>query len=337
MSAIVTKDDYRGFLNHLDDLKKQAWLGSRQWWPDFLFHFTDVKNVASILNEGLLRSRNELRRLNLNWQDAASKEIIEQTDTDLIDYVRFYFRPLTPTAYRNEGFRPKAQLYQTAHCPVPVYLLFDHRDIISLDETWFSNGSLARQGYELYRSAIEYSRLDFEKIYHNQWFSEEEKRDIINCRHAEVIHPRAVSLDHLRYICCRSQAEYETLRNLLSPVIWNKWRSLIRTRNPHLLFSLKWLHVTKATLTAQSIAFEFHAPTSRLDCGPFEIRVDIYDSRSSDSFNIEVSYENILEGLPSLRLNVDLKSIDLVDYRVILTIDKNLAYAGTYTDDRIPF
>ena len=179
------KSDYRGFFNHLDALKKQDWLGSRQWWPDFLFHFTDVKNVASILSEGFLRSRNELRRRNVTWQDEASKEIIEQTDSDLIDYVRLYFRPLTPTAYRNEGFRPKSQLYQTAHCPVPIYLLFDHRDIISLDETKFSNGSLARHDNELYQSAIEYSQLDFEKIYHNQWFSEEEKRDIINCRHAE--------------------------------------------------------------------------------------------------------------------------------------------------------
>ncbi len=322
---------------HLDHLKKQAWLGTRQWWLDYLFHFSDVRNVVSILNEGFLFSRNELQRRGLSWQDAASTEIIEQTDSGFIDYVRLYFRPLTPTAYRNEGFRPKPRQYQTAHCPVPVYLLFDHRAIITLDATRFSNGSLARQNHEVFRSANEYRRLDFKKIYHNQWLSDEEKSEIVNARHAEVIHPKAISLDHLRYICCRSQAEYETLRNVLSPVIWNRFRSLVRARNPHTLFNLKWLHVTKATLTKQSIGFEFHGPTSREDCGPFEIRVDIYDSRSSDNYYVLVNYENILIELPNLRLDVDLNNTNLVDYRVMLTIDMNLAYAGTYTDDRIPF
>lgn len=333
----MLKSDYRGFVDQLDFLSKREWLVSRQWWPNYLFHVTDIKNVVSILNEGFLWSRNELQMRNLTWHDAASSEIIEQTDSELIDYVRFYFRPLTPTAYRNEGFRPKSQLYHSAHCPVPVYLLFDHRNIISLDGTRFSNGSLARQGYQIFRSAIEFKQLDFEKIYHNQWFSEDEKRDIINCRHAEVIHPKGLSLDHLRYICCRSQAEYDTLRNLLSPVIWNEWRSLVRARNPHTLFNLKWLHITKANLSKHSIGFEFHAPTYRDDFGPFEIRVDITDWRSSNRFYVQNTYQNIVVELPASRLDLDLSSTGLDEYRVILTIDENLAYVGTYTDDRIPF
>ena len=337
MTAEVHKGDSSDFLDQLNGLKQQLWLGDRWWWPDYLFHFTDVKNVVSILNEEFLLSRDELRRRELTWEDAASAKIIEQTDTDLTDYVRFYFRPLTPTAYRNEGFRPKPKQYQAAHCPVPIYLLFDHSALISLEKTRFSNGSLARMDHSILQSAGDFGQLDFEKIYHNQWLSEEESREIVNSRHAEVIIPRAVSLKHLRYICCRSQAEYETLRNLLSPVIWNKWRTLVRARNPHTLFNLKWLHVKEATLTKRLIGLEFHTPTAEDDYGPFEMRVNIYDLRSSKRYFSHTTYDDIVEELSSLRLELSLEDTNLLDYRVILTIDENLAYSGTYNDDRSPY
>lgn len=337
MTSESHKNDSGSFLSHLNGLKQQDWLGVRQWWPDYLFHFTDVKNVVSILNEGFLLSRDELKRRDLGWEDAASTEIIERTDTYITDYVRFYFRPLTPTAYQNEGFRPKPNLFQTAHCPVPIYLLFDHRALITLEKTMFSNGSLARKNYAVFRSANDFRQLDFKKIYHNQWFTEKDKQEIVNSRHAEVIHPKSVSLKYLRYICCRSQAEYETLRNLLSPVIWNKWRPLVRARNPHLLYNLKWLHVKEATLTKRLIALEFNTPTAEYDYGPYEMRVDIYDLRSSNKFFYQSSFENIVDQLPTRRLELQLDDTRLIDYRVILTIDENLAYSGIYTDDRSPF
>lgn len=337
MTVQALKSDYVEFHTQLNRQKRQPWLKTRAWWPDYLYHFTDVNNVVSILNDGLLLSRDELERRALPWVDAASAEIIEQTDDDLTDYVRFYFRPLTPTAYRNEGFRPKPRQFQGANCPVPVYLLFDHRALITQKVTRFSNGSLARPNHSILKTASEFRELDFEKIYHNQWLSEEEKRDIINARHAEVIYPKSVELDHLRYICCRSQAEYETLRNLLSPLLWSKWSARVRARNPQTLFNLKWLYVQQATLTKRWIWFDFNTPTARDDYGPFKMRVDIYDSRTSNSFYYQCHYDNIVDDLPNRRLEFDLENTRLTDYCVSLTIDDKLAYAGRYTDDPAPF
>lgn len=38
-------------------------LGNLNWWPRFVYHFTDVRNAARILQEGNLYSRAEAIRL----------------------------------------------------------------------------------------------------------------------------------------------------------------------------------------------------------------------------------------------------------------------------------
>lgn len=331
------KRDARKIIQYFDELKRASWIGRRFWWPDFLFHVTDIKNVVSILNSGFMFSRSQLELRSREWEDAASQKVINQTDSRLTDYVRFYFRPLTPTAYRNEGFKPAPQLYHNAHCPVPIYLLFDLKLIMSLQETRFSAGSLARQDYTLYRNAEDLPHLSFKDIYHNLPFSRNEKSHIVNARQAEVIFPERLSLYSLKFICCRSQAEYDTLRNLLSPVNWNKWKSKVRFRNHHLLFNRRWLHVRDATLTRNHIVFNFHPPTETQDCGPFNLRVDINDNWSRDNYYFDSEYENIVSELSNLRLELDLSETNLRDYSVTLTIDDKLAYSGNYTDDTIPF
>ena len=43
---------------HLEDVKKASWLDqARLWWPDYLFHCTDIRNVVNILKSGELLSR----------------------------------------------------------------------------------------------------------------------------------------------------------------------------------------------------------------------------------------------------------------------------------------
>lgn len=63
----------------LDQLKQQSWLGSRNWWVDYLFHFTDIKNAVNVLNHGFLFSRQEAINKNLLIDDIASSRIIRQT------------------------------------------------------------------------------------------------------------------------------------------------------------------------------------------------------------------------------------------------------------------
>ncbi len=321
----------------LDYLKTAPWLTSTSWWPDFLFHFTDIKNVVSILNSGFLFSRHQLALRDKNWEDAASPKVIGRTKLDITDYVRLYFRPLTPTAYANEGIRPSNRIRLDAHCPIPIYFLFDSRMILSLEETRFSNGNLARQGARLFDSSTEFLNLQFQDIYHNIPFSREDRDRIVNARHAEVVFPQCLSLYYLKYICCRSQAEYDTLRTMLSPTVWNKWRDRVRFRNPHTLFHRRWLHVESSTLTRKLITIDFHRPVETADYGPFDLRVEISNKWSHATFVYARRFQDIVEELPNLRLGLDLSDKSLSDYDVSLTIDGALAYSGSFTDDGIPF
>ena len=45
------KPDADKIVAHIEELKKQRWLAkSQSWWPDHLFHFTDLLNAVNILN-----------------------------------------------------------------------------------------------------------------------------------------------------------------------------------------------------------------------------------------------------------------------------------------------
>lgn len=89
----------------LTDLANENWLknSARKWWPHFVFHFTDINNVANILKCGKLYSRNRLHHSTQNFIDIASPEVIQRTPAYYQDFVRLYFRPRTPTQFRNEG------------------------------------------------------------------------------------------------------------------------------------------------------------------------------------------------------------------------------------------
>src|SRR5947207_5981421 len=120
---MIEKPDAADFRNQLAELKQQSWLGAaRRWWLDFLFFYTDIQNVASILKSGVLMSRARAESTYSNFTDSANPEIIEQTEDRWKDHVRFYFRPRTPTLFNNEGFRPIGRRIRDAHCPIPVYL-----------------------------------------------------------------------------------------------------------------------------------------------------------------------------------------------------------------------
>lgn len=221
----MLKPDADKILSHIEDIKKRSWLTeSQRWWPDHVFHFTDILNAVKILNDGVMFSRLQLEKNKELITDIASKAVIESTDLKWKDYVRFYFRPRTPTQFNNEGFRPEDQRRLASHCPVPIFFIFDSKAILTNKTTCFSDGNLAA-GAQTGETAQFFLSLPFEKIYHDQGLTEEEKRNIVFHRHAEVIIPKSLDLSSLKFIWCRSQAEFETLLYLLLPKtrqIWGK-------------------------------------------------------------------------------------------------------------------
>ena len=119
---------------HIARLKQQDWLGqARQWWPDYLFHCTDVRNVANILRSGEMLSRTQALTLQQLRVDIASEEIIAQTEEAWKDYVRLYFRPRTPT-HSNRGISPlqPPTLRRTMSYPS----ILAHTRYGSVDEAW---------------------------------------------------------------------------------------------------------------------------------------------------------------------------------------------------------
>jgi hypothetical protein len=73
-----------------------AQLHPNDWWPRFVYHFTDLANAVSILETGQLFSRSEVIKRKLMRVDNASPRIIARTYAEHQDYVRLYFRPRTP-------------------------------------------------------------------------------------------------------------------------------------------------------------------------------------------------------------------------------------------------
>lgn len=340
MSKGQQKADSAKFDGIVNALKCKPWMGNRDWWTTFLFHFTDIKNAINVLNAGFLYSRSDAEQQDLIVEDSASSQIIGHTDSTYTYFVRFYFRPLTPTAYLNEGFRPSRMVFHDAHCPVPVYFLFNLLSVIKLKETRFSAGSLARADQGILDSAEDFANLPFGDIYHNRgWGHENRSRqdEIKNRRHAEVVYPARISLSYLDYIVCRSQAEYQTLQSLLSPSVWNEWKTKVAVSKNRKLFNNEWLFVKEVYLSVDSIEVEFNFPAQSRYNGPFSLRVEIVDHMTGVAGYYQKRYTDIVSELVEPRLELDVSSLKAANYTARITIDGILAYLGTYAGDEIPF
>lgn len=317
----------------LDSMKKEAWLGANRWWPNYLFHFTDILNAVSILREGALLSRNEAQARRLMNTDNASSTIIGNTADEWKDYARLYFRPRTPTQARNEGFRNPQQRYQNAHCPVPVHFIFDSRAVLARPDVRFTEGNLAANP-DILSTAADLAQIPFDRVYHDTPFytgtPDVEKRNIVFHRNAEVIIPHQLDLSALRYIVCRSQAEYETFLHLLAPPARMRWQKRLRIdsgRKP--VFLKHWTYVESADLSSSRIILRFNE--SSKTPGPFQADAYITDTISRKEFNWQDA--SFTANKP---LNLNLPS-DISDYFVFLTLDGQLAFADRYQDNGLPW
>ena len=276
------KQDGQRIVAKLDDLVRRYKYDARSWWPDFVFHYAALENAISILETGALYSREEAISRGLLSKDSASASVLASTSDTYKSYARLYFRPKTPTQHSNEGIRPRDAFVHDAHCPVPVFLLFDSRDVLTRASTGFSSGSLA--GYSPGRVGMKasfFEKLPFNKIYHNSGLKEDEKREIIASRHAEVIVPGQLDLEPLRFIWCRSEAEKETLLSLLSETQQNQWANRVFHGKKYDLFFSRWSYVDRVALDETGARFSFNRNTS--GPGPFELEVTVEDHDTSQT------------------------------------------------------
>lgn len=178
MGYVDILNDYKG------DLPKE-----RQWWPDYFYHFTDVHNAVSIIESGWIYSRTQAQAKDIMVNDNASRVVIDMTGDEKKTYGRLYFRPLTPTQYHNEGYKPESVRKSeiNASCPVPVFFLLSVGKTMRLDNVRFAEKGIAGGRNDIQQGELAFSRLNLKKIYHDGPYSIQEEADIIQYRQSEII------------------------------------------------------------------------------------------------------------------------------------------------------
>ena len=313
---------------HINALLDAPWLGkTRRWWPRFLFHSTDIRNIVNILKGGELLSRVQAQASHQLEVDIAAPGIIARTALEWQDCVRLYFRPRTPTQVQNEGFKPRGRWGMNSHCPVPVYLLFDSIMVLSRADSLFTDGNAAASGVRPSANVDDLREIPFQRVYHNERFEPNERDEIARHRNAEVLVPQRLGLEGLRAIICRNQAEYETLLHLLPSGIRSRWVTWIKVQ-PELFFR-QWTFVEQVEMTNRRVVFRFNKDSKTP--GPFDAQIEM-----------GVGSQPILRRFPRFMANntLDLDLSDLqdpTDYSVRLTLDDQLAFANRYQEDRLPF
>ena len=306
-----------------------ARLGHLDWWPRYVYHFADVLNAANIIQSGHLYSRAEAKRLGLIQVDSASAEIIQHTQSEHLQYVRLYFRPRTPTQYRNEGIRPVHQReLGGAHCPVPVYFCFDALNVLARDDTEFSDGNMASPSVSHSGQRDFFLAIPFSLVFHNTWFPPEQRNEIVFRRNAEVLVPGSLPLDPtLRFVACRSVAERQTLLHLLPPTSRSQWEPRIRLGEQG-LFERKWTYVEEVVTVDDVVIFRFNPST--LTPGPFQVSFSYREAGKGPerTWKGKWSVSN-----KSLRIRVPSAGWGTAT----LYLDDALAFADTLNFEEIPF
>ena len=320
---------------HLEQLKREPWLGTaRRWWPNRLFHCTDLQNVVSILKSGELLSRTQVQAAGQLQVDIAAPAIIDQTSDKWLDFVRLYFRPRTPTQYNNEGFRPKKQWKRNAHCPIPVYLLFDAMEVLSKAECLFTDGNIAAGAVPMY-SVRQLGNIPFKLVYHDTWFDPTARSTIVYHRNAEVLIPGRLDLGAVRLICCRSQAEYETLLHLLPPGTRSRWVDKIGVQPRWNLFFNKWTYVDQTEATDEQLTLKFNPEPKTT--GSFDARIEFVDLMTAGPKTYSWRDEEFdVEARPALRFKLTMLESPQ-DYLVRFYLDDQLAFASRYQNEELPF
>lgn len=293
------------------------------------FHYTDLRNAVAILRDGCLYCRGQAEQSGRLLVSSGSSTVLAGTADDIKACVRLYFRPQTPTQYHAEGIRSSSSLassrYPDAHCPVPVFLLFDLAALLTRADCRFSDGGLNSAHARRMATSQELRDLPWKKIYHNGPFDPHsaEESDIGFRRNAEVTVPGCLDLTILRYVYCRSVAEKETLLHLLPPELRGKYEPITAATTSSILFFRKHTFIESATLSSTKLLFRFSPDT--LSPGPFRARSEIVPPGGQ-----RLRYqEDSFSAKGTLRLSL---RAPVSQYSVSLYLDDNLAYSNSYRE-----
>jgi len=188
------------------------------WWPCYFYHYTDVNHAVSIIEMEWIYDRVSAKKRHLIKTDAASQNVLKVTGDKTKHCGRLYMRPLTPTQFYSEGYKPKKARYEgykDATCPVPVFFLFDAVKTLKYPGVFFAEGGAAAfKADHLKAGPDEFAKLSFDKIFHHGGLGY--TAEIGQYRRTEVLREGGIPLHGLlKRIVCRSAAEAQTLQFLI--------------------------------------------------------------------------------------------------------------------------
>ena len=179
-------------------------------------HTTSFENFINIMKSGYLYSRNYIHENNIKTSEIALDGAIDITSNEIKNYVRLYWRVKTPTNYRNEGIKPKSALTDIfrAHSPNPVILMFDENIALNENARFTPKNACKCSNlfeHTFYEEDIKYPfKYSFKNIFHDGPIMEdEEKQKIIDARQAELLYPERLSINKIKKIIFRSEADFD--------------------------------------------------------------------------------------------------------------------------------
>jgi hypothetical protein len=306
----------------IDVIKENAKIADVSWWTKFAFHYTDITNAFSILDSGLLLSRIEAQTEGKMKNDNASRQVINMTNNEVQSYVRFYFRPLTPTQYYNEGYKHPLLRFSgdiQSNTPVPIFFAFDLEKLLSHEETRFSELSQAGHGASTFSGLDDFKKLNFKKIYSKHYVEDEDRK----YRHAELLYPKQYDInDSLKAILCRNEVERTSLLSLLrrnNPNAFYNYKDLIKVCKED-MFEKNGLFIDSIVYDSNSIIIYFFDSFAKWS----------YDRKQIKNNNIELPIS------VKVVVNFEWRNLKSTLYRAVVTTNKDYLNAGSLKIDDIP-
>ena len=199
-----------GYKKDYIDIKKHVEYLKRKYDFNGPLHFTDFSNLKCIFKEGYLYSRKDCQNKNLIFVDGANHNVLNRAEDYIHSCVRFYYRGKTPTLYDNEGIKLR-EYCDKVHIPIPVFFRFDEA-LLYLDSTEFSDGNATNSPRG--STADFFKNMDWDAVFHDTWFTQDERNYIVNKRQAELLSREPVSLNYLKEIIFRSEADKKRAINI---------------------------------------------------------------------------------------------------------------------------
>lgn len=210
-----------------------------------------------------------------------------------------------------------------------MFFLFGSADILARDDCWFSDGNLGSPRASILSAAAELEQLPWRRIYHTGVFdsASSEESDIVFRRCAEVVVPHRLDLNALHFVYCRSDAEKETLLQLLPQNLRDQYHNKILASARSDLFYRQHTFIETVRLSSDAAHVQF-SPETRSP-GPFHLRVGFRAASSPTS-----------RDLPDFNLHAGHAwriPVPAAPYTIELRLDGPLAYANAYKGIEIPF